>query len=279
MKEKIRVGVAQIHSILGNVEKNLEKHLEFIRMAREKNVKLLVFPELSLTGYLLKDIAYEISDDATIALERIRDLTEGMCVAVGLVREKRYGIYENSVAYICNREIVGYYSKLYLPNYGLFEESRYFKEGDVEDIKVFEWDGWKIGSIICEDAWHPEPAELVSRLGADVVVVHSASPIRGLYNRGDTMLERIWESIIVTRAVENSSYVIFANSVGPEDEEFFWGGSMIVAPDGEVLARGKKMEEDLVVADLDIYLLRSARRFSSYKIHRKDIHDLLSLLG
>lgn len=279
MDEKIRVGVAQIHSVLGDVEKNLKKHLEYIGVAKEKGVELLVFPELSLTGYLLKDLAYEISDRAAKALERISGSTDGICVVVGLVREKRYGIYENSVAYMCDRDVLGYYSKLYLPNYGLFEESRYFVEGDVREVRVFEREGWRIGSIICEDAWHPEPAELVSRLGADIVVVHAASPIRGLYNRGDTLLERIWESILVTRAVENSSYVVFANSVGPEDEEFFWGGSMIIAPDGEVMARGKKMEEDLVVADLDIHLLRSSRRFGSYKVHRKDIHGLLSSLG
>ena len=279
MKRSLRVGIAQIHSVLGNVELNLEKHLSYIEKAKERGVDILVFPELSLTGYLLKDIAYEISEDAEKALAKIEEVSPDICLAVGLVRERRLGVYENSVAYICGGKTVGFYSKLYLPSYGLFEEARYFGEGLVEEVRVFEWQGWRLGSVICEDAWHPEPAELVSRLGADIIVIHSASPIRGLYGSGKTLPEKIWESIVVTRAVENSSYVLFVNSVGPEDEEFFWGGSMVVAPSGEVLARAGKMEEQLLVADINVNLLRAARRFSSFKIHRRDIHELLSLLG
>jgi len=278
LKETLRVGIAQMHSLLGNVDKNLEKHIVYIELARKEKVDLLVFPELSLTGYLLRDIAYEIAEDAEEALNEIVGRAEPMCIVPGLVREARTGIYENSVAYVCGGELHGFYSKLYLPDYGLFEEARYFRAGSVADARVHEWREWRVGSIICEDAWHPEPAELISRRGADVIVIHAASPIRGLYGTGDTPPERVWEAVAVTRAVENASYVVFVNRVGPENEEYFWGGSMVVSPEGEVVARARKMEEDFLVVDLDIHSLRTARRFSSYKLHRGDVHEALAEL-
>ncbi|ABL78842.1 nitrilase-related carbon-nitrogen hydrolase [Thermofilum pendens] len=278
MRDRLRVGVAQIHSLLGDVRRNLEKHLEYVERARELGVEVLAFPELSLTGYLLRDLAYEVSDAAREALGEIAEASRGLCVLVGLVHEPRAGIYENSVAVVRDGSVAGVVSKLYLPDYGLFEESRYFREGSCSREGVFECGGWRVAPIICEDAWHPEPAELAARRGADVVFIHASSPIRGLYGSGEANIERVWEAIAVTRAVENACYVVFANRVGPEDEEYFWGGSMVVAPDGEVVARAKKMEEELLVADLDLYRLRASRRFSSFKRHRRDIHVVLGEL-
>lgn len=110
---------------------------------------------------------------------------------VGVVEEPRLGIYRNSIAVICNGRLEGFVPKLYLPNYGLFEESRYFKEGDVGDVRVFEHKGLKFGTVICEDAWHPEPVELLARLGADLVFINSSSPLRGLYGEGGTFIERV----------------------------------------------------------------------------------------
>ncbi len=278
MSDSLRIGVAQVRSYLGDVERNLETHLVYVERAKKEGVDVLAFPELSLTGYLLRDLAYEVSGRSYAALERLAEASQGLCVLVGLVYEPRVGIYENSIAVIRDGVISGFVSKLYLPDYGLFEESKYFREGSARRKRVFEWKGWSFGSVICEDAWHPEPAELVARLRADVIFIHSSSPIGGLYGVGDTFIERVWEAIAVTRAVENSSYVVFANRVGPEDEEYFWGGSLVVAPDGEVIARAKKMEEDLLVVDLDMYRLRSVRSFSSFKRHRRDLHRLLGEL-
>lgn len=275
MSERIRIGLAQVHSLLGDVNHNLEKHLEYVRRAKEKELDIIVFPELSLTGYLLRDLAYEISDKCFKAIEKIREESKGICIVLGCVYEKRIGIYYNSIVVVCDGEIFGFIPKLYLPNYGLFEESRYFKEGSSKDVKVFEWKGWRFGSVICEDAWHPEPVELLARLGADLVFIHASSPLRGLYGKGETFIENVWRAIAVTRAVENTVYIAFINRVGEEDEEFFWGGSMVIDPTGEVIAEGKKMEEDLVVVELDKYRLVRARRFSSFKVHRKDIHRIL----
>ncbi len=273
--ENYKIGLAQIHSLLGDVEENLTKHLEYIDKARSLGVDILAFPELSLTGYLLRDLAYELSDKCLKTLKEIEKASKDISVLVGLVEEPRFGIYRNSIAVISDGELKGFIPKLYLPSYGLFEESRYFKEGDIKDVKIFEHKGLKFGVVICEDAWHPEPIELIARLGADLVFINASSPLRGLYSRGDTFIEKIWEAINITRAVENTVYIAFTNRVGVEDEEYFWGGSMVVSPDGEILARGKKLEEDLIMADVNVHAIRRARRFSSFKIHRTDIHKLL----
>ncbi len=279
MDRTYRVGLAQIHSLLGDVEGNLRRHLEYMERARKMGVDVLAFPELSLTGYLLKDLAYELSGRCMRALREIERRSEGMAVLVGVVEELRPGIYRNSLAVVCDGELRGFVPKLYLPNYGLFEESRYFKAGDAGDVRVFTYDGLRFGAVVCEDAWHPEPVELLARMGADLVFVASSSPLRGLYGSGDTFIERVWEAINVTRAVENTVYVAFVNRVGVEDEECFWGGSMVVGPDGEVLVRARRMEEDMVVAEVSVHYLRRARRFSSFKEHRTDLHRVLGELS
>ena len=120
---------------------------------------------------------------------------------------------------------------------------------------------------------------MLARLGADLVFISSSSPLRGLYGEGDTFIERVWEAINVTRAVENTVYIAFVNKVGVEDEECFWGGSMVISPDGEVIAKAKKMEEELVIVEISTHVIRRARRFSSFKEHRKDLHKLLGELS
>lgn len=272
-----KIGLAQVHSLLGNVEENLNKHLEYIDKAKSYEVDILAFPELSLTGYLLRDIAYEISDKCLEALEEIKKASKDMSVIVGMVEEPRLGIYRNSLAVIQDGVLKGFIPKIYLPNYGIFEESRYFARGHAKDLRLFRHGKINFSAVICEDAWHPEPIELLSRMGADLVFISSSSPLRGLYGKGN-FVEKLWESINVARAVENTVFIAYVNRVGVEDEEYFWGGSMIVSPTGDILVRAKKMEEDLIVAEIDFHLLRRARRFSSFKDHATDIHRYLSEL-
>ncbi len=267
-----KIALAQIHSYLGNIDLNFETHLKYIKKAKRLGVKILVFPELSLTGYLLRDLAYEVSEKCGEKIDLLKEYSKDICLIVGVVEEHRIGIYRNSMAIICDGQFKGYVPKLYLPDYDLFEESRYFQEGDMKDIKVFSFDGLNFGVAICEDAWHPEPIELLAKMGADTVFISASSPLRGLYNSDETFIERVWESINVTRAIENTVFIGFVNRVGVEDEEYFWGGSMFVQPDGKILVKGLKMKEDLVIANIDYHVLRKARRFSSFKTFRKDIH-------
>jgi len=278
MMNKYRIALAQIHSYLGNVELNFKKHISYIERAREKGAKIIVFPELSLTGYILKDLAYEVSRKCEEKIELLKDYSKDICVIIGVVEEYRIGIYRNSMAVLCDGELKGYIPKLYLPNYGLFEEGRYYQEGDVKSIKVFSYEGLNFGIVVCEDAWHPEPIELLARMGADVVFIAASSPLRGLYGTDETSIEKIWESINVTRAIENTIFIGFVNRVGVEDEEYFWGGSMFVLPDGKIAVRALKMEEDLLIADIDYHILRKARRFSSFKVFRRDLNMRLGEL-
>jgi len=275
---RYKVGLAQIHSLLGNVEDNLNKHLEYIDRAKAHEVDVLAFPELSLTGYLLRDLAYEVSDKCLEALDEVKKASKGICVIVGLVEETRLGIYRNSLAIVQNGALKGFIPKVYLPNYGLFEESRYFTRGYARDLKLFNHKGLKFSAVICEDAWHPEPIEFLSRIGADLVFICSSSPLRGLYGKDDTFVEKLWESMNITRAVENTVFIAYVNRVGVEDEEYFWGGSMVISPTGEILVRAKKMEENLLIAEIDLHTLRRARRFSSFKDHAIDLHRYLSEL-
>jgi len=267
-----KIALAQIHSYLGNIDLNLKKHYLYIEKARKEEADLVVFPELSLTGYLLKDLAYELSGKCEESIRKMLDYSQDICIIAGVIEEHRIGIYRNSMVVICDGEVKGFVPKLYLPSYGLFEESRYFQEGGANDVKVFEYKGLKFGVVICEDAWHPEPVELLAHLGADIVFISSSSPLRGLYDKNDTFIEKIWEAINITRAIENNVFIGFVNRVGVEDEEYFWGGSMVVSPEGRVIKKAPKMEEKLLIVDIDFNSLRRARRFSSFKIHRRDLH-------
>lgn len=276
----MKIALAQISSRLGNVDANLEKHIRYINEAMGEGARIIVFPELSLTGYLLRDLAYELSDECARALGELAKHSEEIVIVVGFVEEWARGIYRDSVAVLTKGSVKAVVPKLYLPTYGLFEEKRYFKEGEAEDIKVLSLEELKYGMVICEDAWHPEPIELLSRLGSDIAFITAGSPARAFYETksGKLPIHENWESIVSTRALENNIYVAFVNRAGEEDEEFFWGGSMLASPFGEVVARAKLMDEDLLICDIDLKEIARARRFSSFRDHRRGLHDLLAKL-
>lgn len=276
----MKIALAQISSILGNVNANLEKHIRYINRAVGEGARIIAFPELSLTGYLLKDLAYELSDESARALRELAKHSEEIVIIVGFVEEWARGIYRDSVAVLSKGSLEAVVPKLYLPTYGLFEEKRYFKEGEAVDLKVLGLDDMKYGMVICEDAWHPEPIELLSRLGSDIVFVMAGSPARAFYETqsGKIPIHENWENIVLTRALENNIYVAFVNKAGEEDEEFFWGGSMMASPFGEAVMRAKLMDEDLMICDVDLKEIARARRFSSFRDHRRGLHDLLAKL-
>lgn len=274
---KIKVALAQMSSRLGAVKDNLKKHVYYLERAKEEDVNIVAFPELSLTGYLLKDLAYELSSECRVALKDLAEMSYGIYSIVGLVDESRTGIYRNAAAMVKDGTVLGIQPKSYLPCYGLFEEKRYFKEGGAEDLKVFDTDFCKVGIIICEDLWHPEPCELLARKGADVIFCIAASPIRGFYGSGGvTPVENAYDKLVGARAIENTVFLIFVNKAGAEDEEYFWGGSMVVAPDGRVIKRAKTLEEDFMVVEIDLFDVARVRRFSSFRDHNRDLHRVLA---
>jgi predicted amidohydrolase len=176
---KINVTIAQISCKIGNVEYNLKKCTDVIRSLDNVDKNVICFPELALTGYMIKDLAFELSKDCENALNKIsNELNLNQIVIIGTILKSSLDLIHNSVEQVKNTWLC---KKFYLPTYGLFEEMRYFTPGDPrKDLKIFEAFNTNFGVVICEDAWHTEPIEALSRLGAKIIFCASSSPLRGL---------------------------------------------------------------------------------------------------
>lgn len=267
----MRIELAQIRPYLGDIPRNLEKHIEIVETS---SADCVVFPELSLTGYVLRDLVYELYRESQKAVERLAEASGKRCVVAGTLKEVRRGIIRNSAAVIMDGS-VDYVYKFYLPTYGLFEERRYFQRGDpARDLKVFRYRGWSFGVMICEDAWHPEPAEALALMGADLIVVPAASPMRRLGR--DLAVRDNWEALLKAHSLMNTVWTVFVNTVGSQEEEYFWGGSMVVSPLGDVRLRLKLFEEDRGVYEISEGELLRARYFSSFRDHIAEFHRVLS---
>lgn len=250
-KTRIRVGLAQIDARLGELEANVEHHLEWIARARREGVELLVFPELSLTGYRLLHLTPRVSlqPDRSPLIERLRSAAPEMAVLVGCVEEDERGFLFNTALMLAGGDIVHRHRKLYLPTYGIFQEGRFFGEGRrLELARLF---GNPFGVLICEDFWHSDPGEKLARAGAKLLCVMSASPGR---LGADPMppSQEAWESLTRASALLNTTWVLYCGRVGWEEGTFYTGGSHIVRPGGELLARAPYLDEDLLVADIDL---------------------------
>jgi NAD+ synthase (glutamine-hydrolysing) len=239
----IRVGIAQINTTVGDLPGNTAKVIESIHYARSLGVDLLAFPELAVTGYPPEDLLLkeQFIRRNKASVDQIVDQSADMAVVVGFVGSN--GDVYNSAAVIYDRRLVGVYQKLYLPNYGVFDENRYFQAG--KQCPVFVIYGVGIGVTICEDMWYEAgPALVQAYAGASVLVNISASP----YQVGKGLMR---ERMFATRASDSAAIVVHCNLVGGQDELVFDGNSLIVNERGEIIARGKQFEEDFVAVDLD----------------------------
>jgi predicted amidohydrolase len=259
---KVTLGLAQISPKLGDVPVNLEKHLARMEEAAAQGVQLLLFPELSLTGYYLQDMVYELAiapsaDDPTFGPLLAATRRLGLDVTVGFVEEDRRHRFFISQAYLSDGAIVHVHRKVYLPTYGMFDEGRYFAWGD--SVRAFETRFGRVGMLICEDFWHASPPYLLWLDGADVLLLHSASPGRGLDE--DPRLHSARWVELVNRAYASlfTDFVIHCNRVGFEDGLNFWGGSSVADPNGEFLFQGPYFEEALVVGSFDLNQLHRTR--------------------
>ena len=239
-----RLALAQINSTVGDLEGNCRKILQFIEEARSLEVDLVAFPEMALTGYPAEDLLYKTSfiQDNLRAMHRVVQASQGLAVIVGFVDAD--GDIYNAAAVAYQGNLAGIYHKMYLPTYGVFDEDRYFRRG--ESCPVFTINGVGVGVSICEDVWYPLGPMVVQRAaGAEVIVNINASP----YHAGKQSYR---ERMMTTRAADNELFVAYLNTVGGQDELVFDGASLIYNPGGELVARGKEFEEDLVVADLEV---------------------------
>ncbi len=257
---KITLGLAQINTCLGDVQANLEKHLAIVREARQQGADLLIFPELSLTGYVLQDLASSVSrrpsaDDPVFRplLQASRELD----LVVGFVDEDQRHRFFIAAAYLAQGEVVHVHHKVYLPTYGLFDEGRFFAWGDT--IRAFDTRFGRMGILICEDFWHASPPYLLWLDGAEMLLFTSASPGRGLNREAQLESARWVERINRAYASLFTNFVVHANRVGYEDGLNFWGGSTAFDPDGELIAKGPYHQEALTLAELDLNQLHRTR--------------------
>ncbi len=250
MSTQLTVGLAQIDSRLGHVEANLERHLEWIERARDQGVELLVFPELSLTGYRLLHLTGRVAmHRGSQTIQRLLEAAGRMSVVVGLVEEDDKGVLYNSSLLIHSGQVNHVHRKLYLPTYGIFQEGRFFGPGD--ELALADTDGRHLGMLICEDLWHPHLARNLAIAGAKMLTVISAGP--GRVGSGEVPeSHRDWESLTRSTALVNTCWVLYCNRVGWEEGSFYSGGSHVVRPGGEVMARAPYLEEHLLLADIDL---------------------------
>lgn len=251
--DTIRVGLAQINPTVGDFDRNVELILSYLDRARALGVDLVAFPELAITGYPPEDLLLKphFAREARRALDRIIAATEGLVAIVGFVDSDGSDIY-NAAAIIASGQLVDVYHKVFLPNYGVFDEERYFQSG--RRCPVYLLGEARIGVNICEDIWYPSgPARDQALLGdAHLIINISSSP----FHAGKS---RFRERMLCTRAEDNTAALAYCNLVGGQDELVFDGNSLIIDEDGRVLARGKSFQEDLVAADISLERVFSER--------------------
>lgn len=268
----VRIALAQCAPALGAFQRNIAMHLELIERARAAGARLIVFPELSLTGYYLKDLANDLACAAGDArLAPLAKASAGIDVVAGFVERTPEGMVHIASGYWTRGAIAHVHRKVYPPTYGIFDDGRYFARG--ERFETFPSAIGTAGIAICEDAWHMSTAYLYAIRGAQVLLYPSASPGRGVAEGGDLgtaescrLMDRFYASYL-------TMYVVFANRVGQEDGIGFWGGSEVVAPDGTVVARAPEFEPDLLLAEIDPAL--AARERARNPLLRDERHDVV----
>lgn len=257
---KLTLALAQIGTTLGDVEANLEKHLTYIDRAADAGADLVVFPELSLTGYALQDLVSTVAHRPHIddpIFQPLLEASQRLDVAVGFVEEDRRHRFFIAAAYLSEGEVVHVHQKVYLPTYGLFDEGRFFAWGD--HVRAFDTRFGRLGILICEDFWHASPPYLLWLDGAEMLVFMSASPGRGL-DAGPRLESARWvEHINQAYASLFTVFVAHANRVGFEDGLNFWGGSTVFDPNGGLLVQGPYHEEALTVTEIDLQQLHRTR--------------------
>ena len=242
--KKIRLALAQINPTVGDLKGNTKKIIQYIAQAQDYGADVVAFPELAITGYPPEDLLLKpvFIDENLGALKEIAKKTSGITAIVGFI-DRGNDIF-NSAAVLSEKKIVDVYHKVYLPNYGPFDEQRYFQAGS--RYPVYRVGKTMVGVSICEDIWYPEgPPTVQSLAGAELIININASP----YTTGKAARR---ERMLSTRAIDSVSVVAYLNMVGGQDELVFDGNSLIVDEHGETLVQGKVFEEDLIVADLDM---------------------------
>ena len=255
MKGDFKIALAQIECKRADKTENLRRIEQTAVKARKQGAELIVFPELSLTGYVVRDEIYELAEPipgpATETVEKIAQKTKTYIVfGMPELSRKAQATIHNTAVLVGPKGLVGKYQKMYLPTHSTFEEKRYFRPG--YQAATFDTRLGKIGLIICYDIFFPEVSRLTRLEGAQLIVCISASPAtRRMY----------FETLTVARAIENTAFLAYVNLAGIEDGLQFWGGSRLIGPNGRILAKARYDEEDVVMGTIDYADIRAVETF------------------
>ncbi|MEK6600488.1 MAG: nitrilase-related carbon-nitrogen hydrolase [Candidatus Binatota bacterium] len=254
-----RVGIAQINPKLGDLQSNLALYEEKIRQGVGEGADLLLFPELSLTGYFLRDMVPNVALRlSSPEISELKKLSRKISFVAGLVEESSDYRFYNAAIYFEGGEIRHVHRKVYLPTYGMFDEQRYFARGD--RIRAFDSKFGRIAILVCEDLWHPSTIYLAALDGALAVLCPSASPLRGITDQqAQDDNARYWELLNRAYAETFSLFLIYGNRVGFEDGVGFWGGSELLDPSGQRVVKAKYYDEDFIVGEVALEAVRRNR--------------------
>ncbi|WP_455368408.1 carbon-nitrogen hydrolase family protein [[Eubacterium] cellulosolvens] len=268
--KRINIALAQIATKIGDKSYNLKIIENICSAARKKNTELVIFPELSVTGYLCRDAFYQLAeqlDGPSVSCVKKIAKENNMLIIFGMpiIGKIKNVIYNSSVIVSQDGETYSY-DKLYLPTHSVFDEKRYFRSGNKVDS--FDIKGLNIGMSICYDLYFPEIYRIFAIKGAELVICISASP---------STRKEYFETLIKARAIENGIFMVLVNRVGIEDGLTFWGGSQIVGPNGDVISKGSYYDNETVYANIDLGKLDRTRPFiPTLKDLRPEIIDELS---
>lgn len=259
--------IVQMAPRLGDIKANLNRHLEFLGRARKDKADLVVFPELGLTGYNLKDLVPDAALDAARSpvFKELVAAGRGMSVVVGFVEERgdERGLFYNSAAFLANRKVLHVHRKVFLPTFGVFEEGKFFARG--RDFIPFQAPFGKTGLMICRDFLQYGSSYLLFAGGAEVMIVISAAPGRGVAGPGGFETSHMWELMGEAMSYFSTAFVLYCNRTGFEDGLSFAGGSFIYSPKGERLARASDLDEEVLSCEFDMELVRQVRKKWTFK--------------
>jgi NAD+ synthase (glutamine-hydrolysing) len=254
----LRVAMAQVAPALGDVARNLALHLEQIEAARRLGADAIVFPELSLTGYFVRDMVPDLAiSPGGPEIRQLIDAAGPMALVVGFIEESAHHRFHNAALWAEGGRVVHIHRKVYLPTYGLFDEQRYFAAGD--RLLAFDTARFgRVGILVCEDFWHLSAAAVMQAEGIDLLVCTANSPARGVEGEKVAVAET-YETLARAYAQLLGAAVVVVNRVGFEDGLCFWGGSMAVGPDGCPIAQAPMFDPALTLAAFDPAELRRQR--------------------
>ncbi|MDP3981513.1 MAG: nitrilase-related carbon-nitrogen hydrolase [Chlamydiota bacterium] len=265
-----QVALAQINPRLGDLDKNMALFEEQIALAIRKKARLIVFPELGLSGYFLRDMVSEVSICSnSLILKRLCTLSHKISIVFGAVEETQDVSFYNAAFYIEKGKLLHIHRKVYLPTYGMFDEQRYFARG--KSARAFDTQFGRIAILNCEDLWHPSLVQLAVQDGARMIIAIASSPGRGVEEGLTLYSTQMWERMNRFYASLYGVFYIFVNRAGVEEGVNFWGGSEVIDPEGNVLIKSPYFDACMDMVLIDDAMIRQ-KRIVSPILREEDIH-------